>query len=425
MRTNKQLAKLYQVPLTLKEKRPTTAKNELEELYLKTVDAGEPDRVLELVLEIRSLDTNINNYVPNWKPSQDGCVHTTWGFTAPSGQLDSSRPNILNLSKWTPTGQRFRRIIEAPSGYSFIEFDKKSFHVATMGYCAEDKEYIRFSQLDPHSIFASHICPREWCKPITMDLKDGEILERCGWLKKKCKAVKAADPQYGIDIRQDIAKRVVLGNQLGLGPRKLHRQNRRYIESEERARDLQNMIGELLPKVQRFKDQIRDVAHGLGNGSRVTNEILRLKARFGGPKFLLLKEWGIIDYFFDVYNWRYSKKNRRWEKAWGTDSEKAVAFPVQGTAFGMLKYEHREMEKRGWLEEYGFCNSVHDSNVFLVPNNRADRCLVDIGGIMSMACPRLVNEATGPDGLRVAVEASMGRNLAEWTEENKEGMKGL
>src|SRR4029077_7630046 len=103
---------------------------------------------------------------------KDGCVHTTWGFSAPSGQINSYAPNVLNLSKWTVNGQIFRRMIAAPEGYSFIEFDKKSFHVATLGYCAEDASYIRFSQLDPHSIFASYICPRDWCKPITMDLPD-------------------------------------------------------------------------------------------------------------------------------------------------------------------------------------------------------------------------------------------------------------
>jgi hypothetical protein len=365
-----------------------------------------------------------SNYVPNWKPSSDGCVHTTWGYTAPSGQLDSSRPNILNLSKWTATGQRFRRIIEAPRGFSFIEFDKARFHICTMGYCAEDPEYIRFGRLDSHSIFTSHIMPKEWGKPITMDLSDGEITERANWIKKRCKQVKAADPQHGVDIRQDLSKRVVLGNQLGLGPRKLHRQNRKYIESEDRAKDLQLMLAELFPKVTRFKDQIRDVAHGF-DARNATRDLLRLKDRFGGPKFLILKEWGMIDYFFDVYNWRFSKRNRRWEKAWGTDSERSIAWPVQGIAFGNLKYEHREMEAKDYMQKYGFINTIHDSNVFLVLDRLCDSCFCDVGGIMSAPCPKLVNEATGPLGLMVGVEAAIGKNLAEWTEENKEGMKGV
>ena len=80
----KDLAKFYEVPLTLKDKKETTGKKELEEIFFKTADP-----IIEKVMEIRSLDTNINNYIPNWLPGQDGRVHTTWGFSAPSGQKDS------------------------------------------------------------------------------------------------------------------------------------------------------------------------------------------------------------------------------------------------------------------------------------------------------------------------------------------------
>jgi hypothetical protein len=44
---------------------------------------------------------------------------------------------------------------------------------------------------------------------------------------------------------------------------------------------------------------------------------------------------------------------------------------------------------------------------------------------MSAPCSKLVNQATGPLGLAVGVEAAIGKNLADWTEENVEGMKGV
>lgn len=413
--TKKELLKAYEIPIHPKTGRPTTGGDDLEIIFDKT-----GDRVIELALQIRSLDTMINNYVPNWEPSRDGRVHTTWGFTAPSGQINSSNPNVLNLSKHTKNGQIFRRMIEAPDGYSFIELDKSRFHICTMGYCANDSSYIRFGQLDSHSIFASHICPRDWCKPITMDMSDEEIREQANWLKKKCKEVKASDPQHTLDIRQDVAKTVVLANQLGQGYRNLYRKNRRVIESEGQAKYLQEMLGDLFSKVRRFKDDIRAVAHGLGGGA--TREQMELKERFGGPKYLLLKEWGVIDYFFDVYNWRWTP-TYGWKMYPGSDSEKAIAFPVQGIAFGMLKYEHRLMDERGWLDAYGFINSIHDSNVFLTRNSSRDNCLSEISSVMNAPCPRLVNRATGPEGLRVAVEATMGKNLQDYSESNTEGMK--
>jgi hypothetical protein len=405
--TNAALAKLYTVPLHPDTGNPTTGKADLEEMYWRLEQAGAPDRVIELVLEMRSLDYNINTQIKNWEPKEDGRVHTSWGFKAPSGQLDSSQPNVLNLSKWTATGQRFRRIIEAPANHVFIEFDKARYHITTMGYCSESREYIRFGQLDSHSIFASHIMPKEWGKAITMDLPEGEILDRANWVKKRCKEV---GQQTGLDLRQ-VAKVIVLANQLGQGPRNLYRKNRRHIESEKQAKYYQDYLSDLFPEVTNFKDDIREVANGFDYRSPNYHRLLKLKARFGGPKFLLLKEWGIIDYFFDVFSWRYNKGQHKWVKAWGTDSEKAVAFPVQGIAFGGLKYEIREMGARGYLDRYSFINSVHDSNVFLCPVRLSDNCLADVAGVMGKPCDRLVNGATGPEGLRIGLEATMGRNL--------------
>ena len=408
--TNKALAKLYEIPRHPKTDRPTTQKADIEEIYLKMVDEGVPDRVLELALEVRSLETNINNFIPNWKPARDGAVHTIWGFKAPSGQLDSNSPNLLNVSKWTETGQRFRRIIEAPPGYSIVEFDKKSFHVATMGYCAEDSSYVRFSQLDPHSIFASYIVPRDWCKPITMDLKDDDILERCKWIKRRCKEVKQANPRYGVDLRQDVAKKVVLANQLGQTKRGLYRKElRRYVKDENEAGYYQDKLNDIFPKVRAFKEQIIEKAHK--------------------QKFLKLEEWGKIDFFFDVYNWRFSKKQNKWVKGFGNDARAAIAFCVQGIAFGMLKWEHRRMDAKSYLDTYGFVNSIHDSNVFVVSDGLLSDCLVNVSNIMSSSCDRLVNSATPKEGLTVKVEAAVGKNLQDkdffGEGSNPEGMRGI
>ena len=346
--TNKALSKLYAIPEN-KEGRPTTAKGELDLMVEKLAEAGHPDRVLELVQDIRSLDYNLNTQIPNWKPQSDGRVHTTWGYLAASGQLNSVRPNVLNLSRWTEEGQRFRRIIEAPYGYSFLELDKKSYHVATLGYCADDPTYIRFSQLDPHSIFASHIVPRDWCKPITLDLPEGEILERSSWLKKKCKEMKAT---IGVDFRQDVAKNTVLANQLGQREWNFYRKHRKYIASVAEAKRLQDTLNDMFPLVTGFKNNIREIVY---DGGRNMEQGLarKMKERWGGPKFIILREWGVIDYFFDVFNWKFNARTRQFTKTHGTDSEKVIALPVQGEAFGMLKYEIRGMNAKGYLDKYG------------------------------------------------------------------------
>ena len=121
--------------------------------------------------------------------------------------------------------------------------------------------------------------------------------------------------------------------------------------------------------------------------------ILDLAAR----QTYLLDEWGKVQFFFEVYSWRKNKYNR-WEKVRTDEAEKALAFRVQGTAFGMLKYEHKIIEEKGWNETYNWLNSIHDSLVFMPRIKDRDNCLADIQGIMNAPCPILRNEATGAGG---------------------------
>lgn len=400
VRQLEELAKDYEVPISLKTKRETTSKQELEEMYLAT-----NDKVLERVVKIRSYDTNINNYVPNWKPRSDGRVHTTWGFTAPTGQFDARRPNVLNCSKHTEFGNEFRGIIEAPKGRIFVEFDKKSFHVGTLGYCANDSSYIRFSQLDPHSILGSYIDPTIIGQSISLKWNDEDIKRACGEFKRVSK--ERGKGTHGIDIRQQLAKPTVLGNQLELGPKKLQRQNRRFIEyvyERERiyhkgkgysAEGLQKIISDMFPKEVAYKQLVKEKAHV--------------------EKFLV-NEFGRIQYFYDVYSFTYNKRTREWNKRDGDGAREPIAFRVQGCAFGMITDELLEMERQGLCEEHQFVVSIHDSVVMMPEIGKLDRCIESVVKIMNSPCKKLVNEATGPEGLRIKVDCSVGPNWREMRE---------
>jgi DNA polymerase I-like protein with 3'-5' exonuclease and polymerase domains len=392
--TNKALAKLYEVP-NLKGK-DTTGKDEIEYLFEKTGDL-----VFGKTIELRSYNTVINNYIPNWTPAADGAVHTSWGFKAASGQIDSRAPNVLNISKHTKLGQRFRRIIVAPPGYKFVEADKKSFHVASLGYLANDKDYLRFASLDPHSIFTSYIMPNSWGSAISFNDSDAEILGQCKEIKKRSKAEKEVT---GIDLRQDVAKPAVLGNQLGLGPHKLWYKNRRSIQDEGHAKELQSVIKQLFPKTDRWKQDVIDLA------DRQT---------------YLMDDWGHIQFFYEIYTYKKSKFTGRWEKKRTQEAEQALALLVQGTAFGMLRWEMLQMQTEGILEKYQFNNTIHDSLVFMPTSKDVEQCCRDVEQIMNSPCSVLTNNATGPDGLVVKVELSSGQNLANEGKDNLEGMKEI
>jgi hypothetical protein len=220
-----------------------------------------------------------------------------------------------------------------------------------------------------------------------------------------------------MDVRQELAKPTVLGNQLELGPKKLQRQNRRFIEyvyKSQRlahkgvgysAEELQNIINELFPKEQLYKSQIKEKAHI--------------------EKFLI-NEFGRIQYFYDVFNFSFQKKIGKWGKKDGEGAREPIAFRVHSTAFGMIDDELLECERQGLCEEHWFCNSIHDSLVFLPEVGKKDKCIEAVYEIMNRPCKKLVNEATGPEGLKISVEVAVGRNWKGWHQvDNEDGMKDI
>ena len=390
------LAKEYEVPISLKTKKETTAGDELEEIYYNTGDS-----VIEAIIKDRSVKTNLNNFVPNWKPDSSGRTRCEWNFGPPSGQLATRRPNSQNVSKHTEFGQLFRGIIEAPEGYVFVELDKKSFHVATMGYAANDATYIRFSQLDPHSIFTSFVLPE--FKPVDFNWSDSDILIYCKEIKSWCKKQREKDPTHGVNFRQDCAKPVVLGNQLGLGPIKLQRQNRRYIADVPFAKRLQSIIADRFPKVTNFKDYIREKAW---------------------RQNYILNEFNRIQYFYDIFSFRYNKKRLDWDRGAGSEYNEPVGFSVQSIAFGMITEELITCNNLGYCDIYNFIMTIHDSLIFMPKIRDLEKCINDVTEVMNRPCKQLVNEATGPKGLVVKVESSWGRNWRNYDEvNNKEGMR--
>lgn len=400
IRELEELREDYTVPVNLKTKRDTTSHKELEEMYLNT-----GDKVLEMVQEIRSYDTNINNYIPNWKPRGDGRVHPSYGYTAPQGQINSWRPNSQNVSKHTEFGNEFRGIIVAPPGYCFVEADKKSFHVATMGYCANDRDYIRFSQIDPHSILGSYIDPSVIGGSISLRWSDEDIKSAAKEFKKRCKEHKAKDSAHNIDVRQELAKPTVLGNQLELGAKKLQRQNRRFIHSIAEAERLQKIVSDIFPKVDLYKRGIKEKAFL--------------------EKFLV-NEFARIQYFFDVYQFSWSNKQRKWVRKDGEGARAPVAFRVQGTAFGMITDELLECERQGLCEEHNFLVTIHDSLMFMPEIGKRDKLIESLVKIMNAPCRKLVNEATGPEGLVVGVEIAAGKNWKGYDKDtNPEGMQEI
>lgn len=281
-----------------------------------------------------------------------------------------------------------------PPGHVFVEFDYRSFHVAMMGFVAKDANYIRFSQLDPHSIFTSWIIPPGFVPPVSFEsMEDGEIMGICKRIKKH--------DEYGI-LRQRVAKPCVLGNQLGLGPMRFFRQNKPHVRSLAHAKQLQAALGASFPLVEKFKQETREKAE---------------------RQTYLKNYFGRVQRFYEVFRWTYDKRERRWKKGFGSESDQAIGFEVQSNAFDMLIEKVLQMGKLGWLDKYLYCNTIHDSLIFVPHAKQLDNCIADVGGLLVAPSLTLVNVAA-PNGLRVGVEWASGRNWAKWDAvSNPEGMK--
>ena len=394
----------YKVPVTLKTKKETTGKKELLEVYETT-----QDEVLRSAIKIRSMGKMLSNDVPNWTPSNvdsdgNGTVHTTFKFDPPSWQLNSVGPNIQNARKHEPDaiarelelGLKFRKIVKAPPGRCIIEFDKRSFHVSMMGYEARDPLYLKWSKVDMHTLITSYIVGE------AISLEGEPDLEKIGWIKKHYKVV-----------RDTQGKPTVLGNQLGLGAHKLWQTNKTYvdehgirrvgIENRRKAEWLQQLLADLFPITHKYKQKIKERAHF---------------------QTYLLSEYGAIRHFHDVMRWDYGKRMMRN----GIEAEQAQSHNTQADAFGMIHDEILDMAYGSdALEEFWFCNTIHDS-VVMVPEWRdRDRCIEVVRGFMNKPSGVLRHPEVAPDGLVVEVDVSMSCEGGNWAsyhkDRNPEGLK--
>jgi DNA polymerase I-like protein with 3'-5' exonuclease and polymerase domains len=166
---------------------------------------------------------------------------------------------------------------------------------------------------------------------------------------------------------------------------------------------MQATLAGMFPKVELFKVEIKNKAY---------------------VQRYLIDEFGRIQYFYDVFVFQWNKKQGKWWRREGEGAREPVAFRCQGTAFGALQLSMLELEGIGANEEFNFCNSIHDSLIFMPEIGKLERCLEVVSKILAKPCPKLVNEATGPLGLAIGTEAMVGKNWKAYHKDtNPDGMQ--
>lgn len=367
----------HKVPKAIGENRDTTSKLMMDRLAKQTKDP-----LYSGLLEFRGVQKMKTTYVDNWHPSiQDGRVHAIFKFSPATGQLAATDPNILTMPSMRlklgslKLGEEFRKTIQAPDGYVLLAFDYSAFHAMTLAFEAEDADYMRVANIDPHSFLTARMQ-----KLKTMDelqkMGDDELREYLGWVK-----------QNYTDIRDGKAKPTVLGYGFGLEANKMYELNRDSFASKAECSVLIGLLRSTFPKTYEYQINTRLLAHRQG---------------------FLLNLHGYIRWFWDVlYRDPVTGESRV-----GDQAQAAIAFNPACDAHGHIKDVVLRLDRLGLLEKYGLANIVHDEIFFVVKRELLEEAAFVIQPEMERPSTVLVN-AICPTGLVVRAEPKVGLNAAE------------
>jgi len=357
----------------------TTEMKELERLWVKTKHPIYP-----LLIQRRMLTKVEGTYYEGWKPSSDGCVHTTFTFQTATWQTSSRSPNVQNGLKHGKTSFQkelslaFNSMQRAKSGRCFVNFDFKSFHALTTAHDFNIPDYARLARIDIHSFLTCHYLKL----PERIGLYERDDADMAGLFKFLRKG------EMFEFTRNYKGKRTILAIQFGMWYRKLFQLNREDFEGEWEAKALWELVYALWPRLRQGQQEV--------------------KAKAAEDKRLVSK-FGAIRHFFDVQRW-----DRKLQKmVAGEQAEQAVAFLPASHAFGHFRDCLLRIRANGWDEKYGLCNQIHDSMVFHCAEELREECIANVKAEMERPSRVLIYPEMAPGGFQVGADAAWGMSLAE------------
>ena len=396
----------YAVPRDFKTGEETTGKRELLRLAKAT---GDP--LFSGTVRVREFSKLKGTYVDGWAPADDGRAHPSFGYAPATSQLSSEDPNAQNVpseksrgAALSPTiiklAEQFREIIEAPPGYTLLEFDWKAFHALMLGFVAKDASYMRLARLDIHSYFAATGLLKIARSDKLLAMHDDELAEYLAWVKAK----------YTV-VRDGQAKPAILGYGLGMRGYTLWQQNPESFSSRVEADAALDAIDGEFPISAAWRRNVLREAND-GNDQH-------------GPNCLIFRPW-TIRRFWSVYENKPVKltykvkrgerifvdgRGQHWKVGHGSDAEAAIAFYVQNLSHGHMKENMLTIDERGWADRFGLCNTVHDALWFCCREELAEHAYAMIKPQMETRSAILRNEIE-PEGFWCAVEATIGKSMA-------------
>lgn len=347
-------------------------KETIEKLYKKT-----HDEVYRQAINFREL-TKMRGYALGWMPGDDGRIHPTGSFFPATGQLSFTEPNAQtqpSVSKYGPLAEEFASGIQAPSGFTLLEFDFKSYHAQTLGFEANCPAYVRLAKIDIHSYLATRMLKIEHSE-YALEWSNEELRDWLKWYRKNYHLKNGTPFQK---IRDKQAKPAILGYGFGLGAGKMFRLNEDSFENERAAKYVLDTLDDTFNEVKQFRDTIPLVAY-----------------KQGGK---LISRYACIRWFWNIQRYNFYKKRYEHSEDW----ERCIAYLPANVAFSHKKLIMHQLECAGLNERYQLVLDIHDALLFCCPVELADEAIHTIQPMMQQPSEYMVWQ----DGEKLSFEVEV------------------
>lgn len=350
---------------------------------------GQKHPVYKLVAEYKKVSKTISTYVYHNYADSAGLIHSTYVNGPSTWRLAAKNVNLTNVGKreGNPWAVRARRQIVARPGHIFVGADSTSIEAYIVGHLIGDPNFIRMAGKSIHAWLV--------CQDLGWEFSD-ETME----------TVKTQHKDLYSKMKTAIYLLLYGGD-----PYLMHMENPDTFPTVGAAKETQDKIFNLIPKLAEWQERTRDRAKKEG---------------------VLTSLWGYKHHFYDVYTFKRYKNgvleydmDGRPKIKLGKDGKRCLAFEPQNCAAAFGRDTLLLIGDSKWGQHMAANCFCHDAYVLEVPEAQAaeaEQFLVDT----------LTRPVAELSGLRIGCESEMGYNWADadpkcklWADGNPRGMRTI